>query len=300
MLGAKVVAPVKGLITFFADLKSIASAMEKLSSVWNSPPERTGTGPQKVITGNFEFSNLTVKLGDNFALQNLNGKFSGRQKIAVVGPSGAGKTTFLRVLQGLVRPTSGLVEVDGNNLASLDLSFYRQQVCLVDNHPTFFSGTIEENIRRAKPNISSYEFNEILEVSGLTAISKSLPEGLSTHLDVTASTLSQSHKLIVAMARALATSSNLILLDETAQSLDKYSQLHFKKNVDNITKGKTLILVTNDLRFLTEFDYIIVMDEGHIENHGTHDTLLSESKIYRELFEGEKALSSHINVDSNV
>jgi ABC-type bacteriocin/lantibiotic exporter with double-glycine peptidase domain len=300
MLGAKVVAPVKGLITFFADLKSIASAMERLSSVWNSPPERTGTGPQKVITGNFEFNDLSVKLGDNFALQNLSGKIPGRKKIAIVGPSGAGKTTLLRVLQGLVRPTSGIVEVDGNNLASLDLNFYRHQVCLVDNHPTFFSGTIEENIRRAKPNLSSNEFNEILEVSGLTAISKSLPEGLSTHLDVTASTLSQSHKLIVAMARGLATSSNLILLDETAQSLDKYSQLHFKKNIDNITKGKTLVLVTNDLRFLTEFDHIIVMDEGRIESYGSHDKLLSESKLYQELFEGEQALSSHIHVDSNV
>ena len=80
MLGAKVVAPVKGLITFFADLKSIASAMERLSSVWNSPPERTGTGPQKVITGNFQFSDLSVKLGDNFALQNLSGKIPGRKK----------------------------------------------------------------------------------------------------------------------------------------------------------------------------------------------------------------------------
>ena len=137
-------------------------------------------------------------------------------------------------------------------------------------------------------------------MSGLTAISKSLPEGLSTHLDVTASTLSQSHKLIVAMARGLATSSNLILLDETAQSLDKYSQLHFKKNIDNITKGKTLVLVTNDLRFLTEFDHIIVMNEGRIESHGSHEKLLSESKLYQELFEGEQALSSHIHVDSNV
>ena len=294
MLGAKVVSPVKGLITFFADLKTVANAMERVGSVWNSPPERGGLGPQKIITGNFVFKNLTVKLGENYALQDLNGEFDGRQKIAIVGPSGAGKTTLLRVLQGLVRPTNGIVEVDGNNLASLDLNFYRHQVCLIDNQPTFFTGTIEENIRRARPSISSAEFEEILEVSGLSGISRNLPEGLSTQLDVSASALSQSHKLIVAMARGLATSSNLILLDETVNSLDKYSQLHFKNNIDKIVSGKTLILATNDLRFLSEFDYILVMNEGRIESQGKHSQLLEESALYKELFDGEQELSGKI------
>ncbi|MEK9942978.1 MAG: ATP-binding cassette domain-containing protein, partial [Gammaproteobacteria bacterium] len=151
MLGAKVVAPVKGLITFFADLKSIVGAMERLATIWNANPERLGIGPQRVISGEFALNNESVKFGEKSALNGVNGNIPGRKMIGVVGPSGAGKTTLLRLLQGLIKPSSGIVEIDGNNLSSLDLNFYRQQVDLLDTFTTFFSGTIEENIILARP-----------------------------------------------------------------------------------------------------------------------------------------------------
>jgi ABC-type bacteriocin/lantibiotic exporter with double-glycine peptidase domain len=291
MLGAKVVAPVKGLITFFADLQSISGAMEKLGSVWNANPERGGLGPQKIITGDFHFKNLSVKFGEATALNEIEGETPARKKIGVVGPSGAGKTTLLRLMQGLIKPSSGLVEVDGNNLASLDLNFYRQQVCLLDNNPTFFAATIEENIRRARPNISETEFEEVLDISGLSIISKSLPEGLATKLDITASSLSQSHKLIAAMARGLASAPNLVLIDETITSLDKFSQIHFLEKLDQLCAGKTLIMASNDLRFLPSFDWILVMDNGRIVDQGTHEELVDTSVIYKKLYESERALS---------
>ena len=292
MLGAKVVAPVKGLITFFADLKSIAGAMERLGSIWNANPERAGLGPQKVISGDFHFKDLSVRFGEKLALEKVNGEVPGRKKIGIVGPSGAGKTTLLRLLQGLIKPSEGLVEIDGNNLASLDLSFYRHQVCLLDNTPTFFSSTIEENIRRARPSISETEFEEVLDISGLNTISKSLPDGLATHLDVTASSLSQSHKLIVAMARGLASAPNLILVDETINNLDKFSQIHFMKNLDRLSVGKTLIMVSNDLRFVPRFDWILVMNKGQIVDQGTHEDLIKDSSLYLELYESEQELSN--------
>ena len=291
MLGAKVVSPVKGLITFFADLQSIAGAMEKLGSVWNANPERGGLGPQKIITGDFQFKGLSVKIGETTALDQINGEVPGRKKIGVVGPSGAGKTTLLRLMQGLIKPSSGLVEIDGNNLASLDLNFYRQQVCLLDLHPTFFAATIEENIRRARPNISETEFDEVLDISGLSTISKSLPDGLATQLDITASSLSQSHKLITAMARGLASAPNLILIDETVNNLDKFSQIHFLEKLDQLCAGKTLIMASNDLRFLPGFDWILVMDSGRVVDQGTHKELVDRSEIYKQLYESERALS---------
>jgi ABC-type bacteriocin/lantibiotic exporter with double-glycine peptidase domain len=291
MLGAKVVAPVKGLITFFADLQSISGAMEKLGSVWNANPERGGLGPQKIITGDFQFKGVSVKFGDATALEQVDGEVPGRKKIGVVGPSGAGKTTLLRLMQGLIKPSSGLVEVDGNNLASLDLNFYRQQVCLLDLHPTFFAATIEENIRRARPNISETEFEEVLDISGLSTISKSLPDGLATQLDITANSLSQSHKLITALARGLASAPNLILIDETVNNLDKFSQIHFLEKLDQLCAGKTLIMASNDLRFLPGFDWILVMDNGRIVDQGTHEELVDKSEIYKQLYESERALS---------
>jgi ABC-type bacteriocin/lantibiotic exporter with double-glycine peptidase domain len=291
MLGAKVVAPVKGLITFFADLKSIVGAMERLATIWNANPERLGIGPQRVISGEFALNNVSVKFGEKSALNGVNGNIPGRKMIGVVGPSGAGKTTLLRLLQGLIKPSSGIVEIDGNNLSSLDLNFYRQQVVLLDTFPTFFSGTIEENIRRARPNISGDEFDEIAEMSGLSLISNSLPEGLSTRLDVTASSLSQSHKLIVALARSLASSPNLILIDEAINNLDKFSQIHFLENLNKIALGKTLVMVSNDLRLLPSFDWILVMEHGEITDQGNHADLIKSSDLYQKLYETEQNLS---------
>jgi ABC-type bacteriocin/lantibiotic exporter with double-glycine peptidase domain len=291
MLGAKLVSPVKALITFLADMTAAEGAIERLGSIWNANPERVGLGPQRVISGNFSLKDVSVKFGDKFALENLSGEIPGRKKIGIVGRSGAGKTTLLRLLQGLIKTSSGTVEVDGNNLTSLDLSFYRQQVCLIDNSPTFFSGTIEQNIRRVRPNISATEFDEILRISGLSEISNSLPEGLGTTLDLHASCLSQSHKLIVALARGLASAPNLILLDETTSNLDKFMQIHFVNNLAKISDGKTFVLVSNDLRFLPNFDWVLVMDKGRIVSQGTHEDLLASSELYRQLYDSEKQLS---------
>jgi len=291
MLGAKLVSPVKALVTFLTDLSLVNGSVERLGSIWNANQERVGLGPQRVISGNYRLKNVSVKFGDKYALRHLSCEIPGRKKIGVVGPSGAGKTTLLRLLQGLIKPSEGTIETDGNNLASLDLNFYRQQVCLIDNAPTFFSGTIEENIRRVRPNISSSEFDDILLTSGLTKISNSLPEGLATALDLNASSLSQSHRLIVALARGLASEPNLILLDEITSNLDKFSQIQFITNFSKLSERRTIILVSNDLRFMPNFDWILVMDNGRVVDQGTHVELLEKSELYRQLYESEKQLS---------
>ena len=241
----------------------------------------------------FEVLDATFSSGNDHEIKNTNFAIPKKGNIVcLLGPSGAGKTTLGRLLQGLIKPSSGQVEVDGNNLVSLDLNFYRQQVCMIDNAPTFFSGSIEENIRRARPNISSDEFDEILNISGLATISNSLPDGLATRLDVTGSALSHSHKVIVALARGLATAPNLVLIDEAVNNLDKFSQMHFMDNLDQMCAGKTLIMVSNDLRFMPGFDWILVMESGEIKGQGTHQTLLNENALYQRLYESEKALST--------
>ena len=191
----------------------------------------------------------------------------------------------------MLRPSSGIVEIDGHNLASLDLDHYRHQVALVDNFPTFFSGTIEENIRRVRPNISGTEFDDVLEISGLKNIAKDLSEGLATPLDITGSSLSQAHKLTIALARALASSPNLLLLDETITNLDKHAQVYLKKNLDKIGEGKTLVIASNDLRFVLDFDWILVLDKGEVVGQGQHKDLMKQCPLYVQLIEMEKTLS---------
>ena len=292
MLGAKVVSPTKKIITFFADTHIITGAMGQISEVWNANPERIGSGAQHVITGDINFRDVTVKFGDHDALKSISLNIPARKKTAIVGRSASGKSTFLRLVQGLLKPTDGFIEVDGANLASLDLNHYRSQVSLVDLHPAFFAGTIEENIRRVRPNISLRELEVILEITGLGNLVKNLPDGLSTNIDGAASNLSQSHKIIVALARGLGAHPNLLLLDETFSSLDKQSQVHLKAHLDEMAKGRTLIATIHDMRFIEDYDWIIVLDHGQVAGQGTHESLVENCPDYRELLTWENKLGA--------
>jgi ABC-type bacteriocin/lantibiotic exporter with double-glycine peptidase domain len=291
MLGGKIVSPIKGLITFFADTSTIKGAMDSIGSIWNANAERVGGGSQHVMTGKFDLRDVGVKFGEHDALTKVNMTIPSRGKVAIVGPSASGKSTILRLMQGLLKANEGVVEVDGNNLASLDLSHYRSQVALVDLQPTFFAGTIEQNIRRVRPNISEREFEAVLDLSGLSLLSKDLADGLSTEIDLTASNLSQSHKISVALARALATDPNLLLLDETFNTMDKATQVYLKDKIDEIADGKTLIATIHDFRWLGKFDWIIVLEGGSVLGQGTHDDLMKNCELYVEMWELEKRIS---------
>ena len=292
MLGAKIVSPIKGLITFFADTHIITGAMTQISSIWNANPERVGGGTQQIIKGDFDLNDVTVRFDEHEALAKVNMKVPARGKVAIVGPSASGKSTLLRLLQGLLKPNEGLVEVDGTNLASLDISHYRSQVALVDLYPTFFAGTIEQNIRRVRPNISAREMEEVLEHSSLGILAKDLQDGLSTEIDQTASNLSQSHKITVGLARALATSPNLLLLDETFNTMDKQTQVYLKGKIDDIANGRTLIATIHDMRWINNFDWIIVLDSGSVVGQGKHEELLVNCPLYSELWKLEEKIGS--------
>ncbi len=297
MLGAKVVAPTKKIITFFADTHIITGAMEQISSIWNANPERVGVGTQHVIKGNYEFRNVTVRFGENEALKSINLSIPGRKRIAVVGASGSGKTTLLRLLQGLIKPNDGIMEVDGSNIASHDLNHYRSQVAMVDLAPAFFTGTIEENIRRVRPNMSDREMEVVLDVSGLGALVKTFPDGLNTKIDQSASNLSPAYKIIIALARALATHSPLLLLDKTLTSVDKGAQVHLKNNLGNIGSGRTVVCTVYDMRFIHNFDWIIVLDDGHVAGQGEHSKLLLECAPYKALWDMEKQISTIVSAE---
>ena len=250
-----------------------------------------GEDPKK-IKGEFDFRDVTVRFGDHDALKNVSLNIPARNKIAIVGPSASGKSTLLRVLQGLLKPNEGFIDIDGTNLASLDLNNYRSQVSLVDLYPTFFAGTIEENIKRVRPNISAREMEVILEISGLGNLVKSLQDGLSTEIDQHASQLSQSHKIIVGLARALAADPNLLLLDETFSSLDKLAQVHLKSNMNEIARGRTVIATVHDMRLMDNFDWIIVLDQGTVVGQGKHDELETSCSTYAELLRLETKIGA--------
>ena len=291
MLGGKLVSPFTSFFTFFSDLNNFKSTLDSVGKSWNGPNERVGSGNEVVVKGEIVCKDVIVKFENTNALNGLNLNISAKAKVAVVGPSGSGKTTFLRLCQGFLRPNSGSMEIDGQNIRYLSLDNYRSQNTLIDGKPVFFGATIEENLRKVQPGISEREFQEILEISGLQKVLEQLPEGISTEINQFGMPLSQGDRVTLALARGLMSGPRILLLDEALANLDKSGQISFFENFGKISELKTVIMATHDLRSTAHFEQIIVLDKGAVVGQGTHDELLKTCPLYQELWTMEQKLT---------
>ena len=291
MLGGKLLSPFTSFFTFFSDLNNFKSTLDSVGKSWNGPNERVGSGNEVVVKGEVVCKDVIVKFENTNALNDLNLNISAKAKVAVVGPSGSGKTTFLRLCQGFLRPNSGSMEIDGQNIRYLSLDNYRSQNTLIDSKPVFFGATIEENLRKVQPGISEREFQEILEISGLQKVLENLPEGISTEINQFGMPLSQGDRVTLALARGLMSGPRILLIDEALANLDKSGQISFFENFAKISELKTVIMATHDLRSTTKFEQIIVLDKGAAVGQGTHDELLKTCPLYQELWAMEQKLT---------
>ena len=155
---------------------------------------------------------------------------------------------------------------------------------MVNTSPKFFAGSIEDNIRRVRRNISERELDDAIELSGLNTIISNIDGGMSHQLDSFASSLPNSYKQIIAITRALASNPKVLLFDEVFSPLDKSLQVQLLGKIRDICKNKTLILVTHDLRISKNFDQILVMHEGAIAGFATHKELIENNVIYKDLW----------------
>ncbi|MEC7806773.1 MAG: peptidase domain-containing ABC transporter [Pseudomonadota bacterium] len=291
MLAGKLVSPVTAIFTFFADLTNFKNTIDSVGTTWNGPTERLGAGNQHVVKGGVVCRDVIVKFDDTSALNGLNLEIAPRTKVAVVGPSGSGKTTFLRLCQGFLRPNTGSMEIDGQNIRYLSLDNYRSQTTLIDAKPVFFGATIEENLRKVQPNISEREFQEILDISGLSRVLEELPDGISTEINQFGLPLSQGNRVTVALARGLMARPRILLLDEALVNFDKSTQISFFENFPKISEYKTVMMATHDMRLTAEFEQIIVLEKGVVVGQGNHDDLLETCPLYKDLWTMDQKLS---------
>ena len=291
MLGGKIISPVTAIFTFFADLNGFKSTIDSVGASWNGPTERVGTGNEVVIKGEVVCKDVVVKFENTHALDGLTLNVPARSKVAVVGPSGSGKTTFLRLCQGFLRPNTGSMEIDGQNIRYLSLDNYRSQNTLIDAKPVFFGATIEENLRKVQPNISEREFQQILKISGLQTVLEDLPEGIFTEINQFGMPLSQGNRVTLALARGLMAKPRILLMDEALANFDKSTQIAFFENFPEISAQRTVLMATHDMRLTAEFEQIIVLDKGVVVGQGTHDVLLESCPLYKELWTMDQKLS---------
>jgi len=240
-----------------------------------------------VKNGEIKFDNLTFRFNENRqVLNNINLTIKPGEKVALVGPSGAGKTTFVRLLLRLYSATSGKILIDGQDISQVTQESLRKNISMVPQDPILFHRTLAENIAYGKRGASKKEIEKAAELAHCDEFIKDLPNGLETYVGERGIKLSGGERQRVAIARAILKNAPILVLDEATSSLDSNSEMLIQDALNNLMKGKTTIVIAHRLSTIQKMDRIIVIDEGKIVEQGSHQELLKNGySLYKKLWE---------------
>lgn len=215
-------------------------------------------------------------------LNHLNLHVKQGETIALVGESGAGKSTVLNLVIGFHLSEGGKVLLDGNDMREIDLRTYRKHLAVVPQTSILFSGSIRENITYGNENVTEEELNEVIRAANLTDLIESLPQGLDTLVGEHGGKLSGGQRQRIAIARALIRKPKVIVLDEATSALDSISEKLIQEALGNLTEGRTTFIVAHRLSTIRDADKIAVIADGHCVEYGTFEELMElRGEFYR-------------------
>jgi subfamily B ATP-binding cassette protein MsbA len=240
----------------------------------------------KLINATLEFKNISFVYPDGTqALKNLSAKIEGGKKVGLVGISGSGKTTFLNLIPRFFNLKHGQILVDGQNINNINLSSLRKEISLVSQDVILFDDTIKSNVLYGNSSASDEEIVAACKFAAAQDFIEKLPNKYETIIGENGIKLSGGQKQRLSIARAILKNSSIILLDEATSSLDSDSETVIQKAIENLTKNKTTIIIAHRLSTIMNCDKILVFDDGQIISEGSHEFLVNNSSIYKNLYE---------------
>ncbi|MEI6190810.1 MAG: ABC transporter ATP-binding protein [bacterium] len=241
----------------------------------------------KMNGGEIEFNNVSFTFNETKnVLDNIRCKILRGEKIALVGASGAGKTTFIRLILRLYNLTNGQILIDGQNISQVTQESLRQSISLVPQDPVLFHRTLMENIRYGRREATDEEVREAARLAYCDEFIDTLPDKYETFVGERGIKLSGGERQRVAIARAILKKAPVLILDEATSSLDSHSEALIQNALDNLMKNCTTIIIAHRLSTIRKMDRIIVMENGKIIEDGTHDELSNkDSGVYKDLWE---------------
>lgn len=238
--------------------------------------------------GDFEFKDVTFTYNNEHkVIDNMNFKIKANSTVAFVGKSGSGKTTVFNLLCKMYNIDSGKITIDGIDIRELDKDSIRGNITIISQNPYIFNMSIRDNLRLVKENLTEEEMVEACRTACLEDFIKSLPDGYDTIIGEGGVNLSGGERQRLAIARALAQKTEIILFDEATSALDNETQANIKKAIDNMKNEYTILIIAHRLSTVIDCDRILFLDEGKIKAEGTHKELLSNCENYRKLYEAE-------------
>ncbi len=211
---------------------------------------------------------------------------SSGMKVAIVGPTGAGKTTIVNLLMRFYEVTSGDILIDGVSIKKMKRENVRDLFDMILQDTWLFNGTIRENLTFNKENVTEEELDEVCKAVGLKHFIKTLPQGYDSMLDEKL-TLSEGQKQQLTIARAMIKDAPLLILDEATSSVDTRTEQVIQQTMDNLTKGRTSFVIAHRLSTIKNADIILVLKDGDIIEKGTHEELLKQRGFYSEMYNSQ-------------
>ena len=212
------------------------------------------------------------------------------ETVAVVGPTGAGKTSLINLIPRFYDPTTGQVLINGHDLKKLDIAQFRSKIALVMQDPFLFSGTIRENIFDGSPSLSEHEVKSVIEAANCKNLIERLPEGLNTILSEGGASISSGERQLISIARAFAREPQLILFDEATSYIDSQTEVHIQNALANLMETRTALVVAHRLSTVRNADRIIVLNRGRIIETGNHAELMNKKGFYYQLHQLQNGL----------
>lgn len=261
----------------------LAKGMESVHSIGEileCPDLEHNQGKQQVreVVGQIEFENVSYQYRDTDppAVRDVHLHIPAGKSVAVVGPSGGGKSTFLRLTIGFRRPTSGRILLDGVDMNAIDMRSWRQFISVVPQESVFFEGSIRENILFGSDSVGREEFETILDAANVREFVDALPEGLDSGIGEDGARLSGGQRQRLAIARALVRDPRVIILDEPTSALDVMSEKLVQDAIEKLIKGRTTLIVAHRLSTIRNVDQVVVMKNGRIVETGTYQELAAK------------------------
>lgn len=235
--------------------------------------------------GKLVFNNVSFSYDkNNHLLKNINFNINPKEKVAIIGKSGAGKSTIINLISKLYQLDTGEILIDGVDINNLNKNSLRDSVSVITQNPYIFNLTIKENLLLARKNLTDEEIIEKCKLVKIHDFINTLPDGYDTLLEENGVNLSGGQKQRIAIARALLRNSKIIIFDEATNSLDQETQSAVKESINLLRKKCTLIIISHSLNTITDCDKIILLDDGKIIDEGKHEDLIKRNKLYQKLY----------------
>lgn len=272
-------------------LQSTAAASERVFEFLDEEEEeQTVADPVSTdnLEGRVEFDHVHFGYNpDHIIINDFNAKVEPGQKIAIVGPTGAGKTTMVKLLMRFYDVNSGSIKIDGHDLREFNRADLRSMFGMVLQDTWLFNGSIEENIRYGKLDATHEDVVEAAKAAYVHRFVQTLPGGYDMVLNEEASNVSQGQKQLLTIARAILADPKILILDEATSSVDTRTEVRIQKAMDNLMQGRTSFIIAHRLSTIRDADLILVMKDGDIIEQGSHEELLAKNGFYAELYNSQ-------------